>query len=74
MNEGRSGEHHAVVVYDPRVVAEPDLLSRPEASFVLDAWRRGKADVYLLSEWLKTGRESSIPPRIERLTTAKPQE
>ncbi|MCB1876605.1 MAG: hypothetical protein KDH88_11580 [Chromatiales bacterium] len=53
---GRGGlrEHHAVVVYDPRRIARDELLhaDRQAAAFVLDPWRRGRADVYRLSVWL----------------------
>lgn len=67
MNEGRSGEHHAVVVFDPRRVAKGDLLERQGESFVLDAWRRGRPDVYVLAQWLESGRRSHVPPRVEDL-------
>jgi hypothetical protein len=48
-------EHSAVIVYDPKRVQPDELLSagpgRPV--FVLDAWRRGKADIYPMYIWLE---------------------
>ncbi len=53
INRNVKGEHHAVLVFDPglgsvqRVLAERD----PDA-YVLDAWRRGRPDIYNLPDWL----------------------
>jgi hypothetical protein len=68
VNEGRPGEHHAVVVYDPRIVPEDQLLTRPTAAYVLDAWKRGEPDIYRLSDWLANEKHPEYAARIERLT------
>ncbi len=53
INRDWFSEHHAVVVFDPKVISQENLLVRfgPEA-YVLDAWQRGHPDVFTLEEWL----------------------
>lgn len=55
ISKGTYSEHSAVIVYDPKRVPLTDLLSagpgRPV--YVLDAWRRGQADIYPMYMWLK---------------------
>ncbi|MFN8815480.1 MAG: hypothetical protein ACK5ZV_01985 [bacterium] len=52
---GRMNEHHAVVVFDPAERGAAGLLRRPLPSraWVIDAWLRGRADVYRLEEWVE---------------------
>jgi|CXWL01.1.fsa_nt_gi hypothetical protein len=51
---GKSGEHHAIVVYDSRVIAREELLHRtpPREAWVLDPWETGRPLVYTLDDWL----------------------
>jgi hypothetical protein len=55
ISKGTYSEHSAVIVYDPRRVGPGELLSagpdRPV--YVLDAWRRGEADIYPMHTWLR---------------------
>ncbi len=55
LNQDHHSEHHAVVVFDPYLISRDDLLQRqgPKPAFVLDAWRRGKPDVYRFDDWIK---------------------
>jgi hypothetical protein len=55
INRGVKHEHHAVIVYDPKqVTAEQLLTARPDQPvYVLDAWRRGQADIYTMGDWLQ---------------------
>ncbi len=57
INQDHHSEHHAVVVFDPYLITRDDLLQRqgPKPAFVLDAWRRGKPDVYRFDDWIKGG-------------------
>jgi len=66
INQGADGEHHAVVVYDPKQIQEEKLLSAnaTQAVFVLDAWRQGMPDIYHLSEWLQLARHTHVPARL----------
>ena len=52
INRDVFSEHHAVVVYDPKVISQKELLTRFEPAWVLDAWQEGKADIFSLEEWL----------------------
>lgn len=62
INIGFPGEHHAVLVYDPKAISADDVLkARPtQAAYILDPWRRGKADVWSVAEWL------AIPAAVEQ--------
>lgn len=56
LDRGKWTEHHAVLVYDP--LAIPDAFAipampPPRPGWVLDAWARGKPDIYLLDDWVK---------------------
>ena len=55
INQGTVNEHHAVVVFDPRRLALEKVLSAGmrQPAYVLDAWRRGQADIYPLYTWLQ---------------------
>ncbi len=64
VNWGHAGEHSAVLVYD-RKLGEPSLTEAPEAgAYVLDAWRRGRADVYTLRGWLSNQRHVTRAPEL----------
>ena len=70
INVDWSGEHHAVLVWDPRRAARVDLL-RAEgiaAGYVLDPWRRGSADIYRLEDWLALPLITRAPAEIEDLS------
>ena len=62
INVGTPGEHHAVVVFDPQLVSIDHLLESAGdvPAYVLDAWRRGRADIYRLDDWLE------LPLRVRR--------
>ena len=66
INKGADGEHHAVVVYDPRQLHANQLLkaSSTQPAFVLDAWRQGMPDIYLISEWLQLARHVYVPAQL----------
>jgi len=56
LDRGKMTEHHAVLVFDPMAV--PDALAipampPPRPGWVLDAWARGKPDIYLLDDWVQ---------------------
>lgn len=67
LNENRGSEHHAVIVWDPQLIAMENLLKGPppRPAYVLDAWRRGKPDVFTLDEWLKHGVHGVRTSRLE---------
>ncbi len=50
----KMGEHHAVLVYEKDETKPSDFYrdayTRP--AYVLDPWRRGKADVYTMAVWM----------------------
>ncbi|MCA9319162.1 MAG: hypothetical protein KDB53_00435 [Planctomycetes bacterium] len=55
INNGWFSEHHAVAVFNPRVVHKNELLKHPDLpGWVLDAWRHGKAEVWTLNDWMRT--------------------
>jgi hypothetical protein len=62
-------EHHAVLAFDPRVVAVESILEETAAGdvYVLDAWRRGRADIYTLPGWLDGFSAIRVAPRVEPL-------
>lgn len=61
VNWGTWLEHHAVVVYDPASIRDTHLLTTPppRPAWVLDAWARGRADIWTLDDWLRAN-----PPRL----------
>lgn len=66
INKGTSHEHHAVVVFDPAVSDQHHLLDAPgdNPAWVLDAWRRGKADIFTVQEWVQLPLFKQVPPKI----------
>ena len=76
MNRAEQGEHHCVLVYDPTVIDEEDLLTqppptptRPAHGWVLDAWERGEPDIYPLHEWRKVNTPIRREWELQDLTT-----
>jgi hypothetical protein len=69
LNVNRSGEHHAVLVFDPQRLEQPGPLVPAPArnAFVLDAWRRGRADVYRLPDWLAIPAHRGVTIELEDL-------
>jgi len=69
MSKGTYSEHSAVVVYDPRRVGPDELLTATadEPVYVLDAWRRGRADIYPLERWLTLPIIVRSPARLQPL-------
>ncbi len=59
LNVGRSGEHHAVLVYDPRATTG--------TGYVLDAWRRGRPDIYRLGDWIAVSGRAREEAELEEL-------
>ena len=59
VHTGTGLEHHVVIVFDPTRIAHDDLLTAPppRAAFVLDAWRRGRPDLFDLDRWLERDAE-----------------
>ena len=64
INRGTPAEHHAVLVYDP-MPDRASLPERPKGAYVLDAWSRGKADVYSLESWLEKPLLVFVPAQLE---------
>lgn len=66
VNKGTRHEHHAVVVFDPAVSDQNHLLDDPEANpaWVLDAWRRGEADIFTVRQWIELPLFKEVPPKI----------
>ena len=66
INQGEKGEHHAVIIYDPEKITAEQLVSANPAQpvFVLDAWRRGQADIFHVSEWLQLARHVYKPAKL----------
>ena len=66
INKGAKGEHHAVVVYDPKRLQANQLLSAntQQPVFILDAWRQGMPDIYHLADWLQLARHNHVPAQI----------
>ena len=66
VNKGADGEHHAVVVYDPKRIKTQQLLaaSIDKPVFILDAWRQGQPDIYHLTQWLQLPRHIHIPAQL----------
>jgi hypothetical protein len=78
INQGTVNEHHAVVVFDPQRLPLEKLLSATaqQPAYVLDAWRRGRADIYALHTWLQLPLFLRSPAQLrtlaEPLATAHP--
>ncbi len=70
INDKTRHEHHAVVVFDPKVTDQDHILDAPEANpaWVLDAWRRGKADIFTVQQWIELPLFKLVPPRITGVT------
>lgn len=66
INKGTSHEHHAVVVFDPAISDQDHLLDDPDANpaWVLDAWRRGQADIFTVKDWVKLPFFQEVAPKI----------
>lgn len=66
INQAAHGEHHAVIVYNPEQIKPAQLINANMAQpvFVLDAWRRGQADIYHVSEWLKLTNHHYVPAKL----------
>jgi hypothetical protein len=69
INRGSRNEHHAVLVWDPDRIHRSDALAAPRTApvYVLDAWRRGRADIYPLADWLELPRPNRTPLAFEDL-------
>jgi hypothetical protein len=74
MSKGTYSEHSAVLVYDPRRIAVSDLLTAGPAqpAYVLDAWRRGRADIYPLGTWVRLPLIVRSPPELKPLEEPSP--
>lgn len=68
ISHGTLLEHHSVLVWDPRVVPRDQLLNRQRDVFVLDGWRRGKADVLRLDDWIDDQFAVVDGPKIRELS------
>jgi hypothetical protein len=62
-------EHSAVLVYDPKRVETATVLNAGPGQpvYVLDAWRRGEADIYPLHAWLDLALIVRSPAQIRHL-------
>ena len=71
INKGSSHEHHAVIVFDPRHADQDRILTDPgnNPAWVLDAWRRGRADIYPVAQWVDLSWFRQVPPRITGVVT-----
>ena len=78
ISQGTVNEHHAVVVFDPRRLPLERVLSASaqQPAYVLDAWRRGRADIYPLHTWLRLPLFLRTPAQLrtlaEPLASGKP--
>ncbi|MBU1710897.1 MAG: hypothetical protein KKE17_12915 [Proteobacteria bacterium] len=72
INQGTIFEHHAVLVYQPETINRRDILSYKyrDNVFILDAWRRGKADIFTLRDWLKLHLVYRVEAALEGLSVA----
>lgn len=67
-NVGRWTEHHVVVVYDPARTGREKLLGDPTPiAWVLDPWHTGRAEVYTLTDWRRTGTAQWYSLELEEL-------
>ncbi|MGH8579408.1 MAG: hypothetical protein ACREVK_04520 [Gammaproteobacteria bacterium] len=62
-------EHSAVVVFDPKRIRLDRVLSAAPGQrvYVLDAWRRGRADIYPMHAWLRLPLIVRSPPQLKTL-------
>ena len=69
INHDTGNEHHAVLVYDPNLMRRDEILQRMpwHGAYVLDAWRRGEADIYHLPEWVELPTFKRRPAELEKL-------
>jgi hypothetical protein len=72
VSKGTYSEHSAVIVFDPKRVPVDQVLAADPGRpvYVLDAWRRGEADIYPLHTWLKLPLIRRSPPQIKPLPVA----
>jgi hypothetical protein len=65
VNHGYAGEHHAVLVHDP-ILGPGSMLPHPPetGAYVLDAWRRGRADIYRLADWITLPMRTNSAPAL----------
>lgn len=63
-NAGDDDEHHAVVVFDPKMVHMQDLTATPppRLAWVLDPWITGTPEAYAWDDW--SGYARGLPIRI----------
>lgn len=63
-------EHHVVLVFDPSRIRYEDILGAkpPRAVYVLDAWRRGRADMFTLDDWMANDDEIAVTAVLETPT------
>lgn len=52
INRDWFSEHHAVAVWDPRIIQRDELLEKKEPVWVLDPWLEGKPQILSLRDWL----------------------
>ena len=66
-------EHSAVLVYDPKRVETATVLAAGPGQpvYVLDAWRRGEADIYPLHAWLDLPLIVRSPAQIRHLPVSQ---
>lgn len=60
-------EHHAVLVWDPRVISKDRILAapRPRPAYVLDAWRHGQPEIFTLDDWEDAAFRHESPVQLE---------
>lgn len=65
INRGTAHEHHAVLVARPDLGPDELLPTPPDSgAYVLDAWSRGRADVYRLADWIDRPFFRRTPPEL----------
>ena len=65
INRGTRHEHHAVLVARPDLSPQDLLPDPPETgAYVLDAWGRGRADIYRLKDWITLPFFQEVPPEL----------
>ena len=68
ISHGTLLEHHSVVVWDPKIVSKDQVLIRQHDVYVLDGWRRGRADVLRLDDWIDDQFAVVDGPKIRELS------